>query len=97
MPKNIEPDFEDLLEEAAKSTGVELVNGAKEVAAYAAQRAAVLATLVGRPGYQQAVIAERDNVALFAGVSGVDKADAGQQRLIGIIQGALALGAKALV
>lgn len=96
MSKTIETDLEHLLETAVRETGVELTQGSKEVATYAAQRAVFLAGLVGRPGYQQAVIAERDNVALFAGISGVNAADGAQQKLIGVIQGALALGARAL-
>lgn len=89
-------DLEQLLESAVKDTGVELSNTTAEVAQYTLQRSEFLATVVGQPGYQLAVIAERDNVALFAGLNFVAKADAAQQRFIGVIQGALAIAATAI-
>ena len=76
--------------------GAELRFNSTEVADYAAQRAAFLSTLVGQPGYQEAVIAERDNVALKMGTSAVSTATAADARLLGIVQGVLGLGARAL-
>jgi hypothetical protein len=93
----LEQDFEDVLTQALKDTKLDFDFSVKEVAVYAAQRAAFLATVVGQLGYEQAVIAERDNVALYAGLKSVEMADASQQRLIGVIQGALSFGAKLAV
>lgn len=90
-------DLEQLLESVAKEAKLDLDTSSKEVAAYAVQRAAVLATQIGLPGYQQSVIAERDNVALFAGLHAVGLADKGQAHLVSVIQGALAMAARALV
>lgn len=78
-----------LLEAAAKETGLELVKTAAEVTAYAAQRALHLASIVGESGYDEALTAEADSVALFAGIHAVKAADAADARLLGIIQGAL--------
>lgn len=87
-------EFVSSMQALLDSAGVELANSSEDVARYALQRATFLATVVGRPGYSMAVIAERDNVALYAGISGVALADANQTRLIGIIQGALSIGAQ---
>ena len=40
-------------------------------------------------GYHEALIAESDSVALFAGIHAVKSADAADARLLGIIEGAL--------
>lgn len=92
----MEETLKNLLESALEETGADLEATTSEVALYAAQRTAVLATLVGLNGYEQAVIAERDNVALRAGLSAVSVADAARERLLGVIQGALFLGAQML-
>lgn len=93
-PENL--NLEDLLKNSAEELGLEIKGGAKALAAYAAERTSYLSLLVGQPGFEQAVVAERANVALRAGILAIDTADAAQSRFIGVIQGALSIGAKAL-
>lgn len=89
-------NLSDLLEESAKELGLEIKGGAQALAVYAAERTSYLSLLVGQPGFEQAVVAERANVALRAGIAAIDTADAAQSRFLGVIQGALSIGAKAL-
>ncbi len=67
---------------------------AEEVAQYTAERTTVLATLVGLPGYAQAVVAERDNIVAFAAIQAADEASLARERLISIIQGAIFMAAR---
>lgn len=92
----MEQEFKDLLESFLEETGAQLSADAQEVVAYMDERAAHLSTLVGQPGFQMAVAAERDSVAIKASIEVMDNADAVDQRFVGLIQGALAIGAKAL-
>lgn len=89
-------ELRDLMEDAACELGWELPNNLHEVTLYAAERTAFLSTLVGQPGFGEATRAERDSVALKAGIKVVAAADAMDARVVGIIQGVLVLGAKAL-
>ena len=91
MP-NIKDDFEMLLTSVVKGTSI----SAAKVAAYASDQAVSLSGLVGQPGYQEAVIAARDNVALQAGIYASEQADATDSRIIGVLEGALFMGAKVL-
>ena len=86
-------EFEQLLSSLLDDTEENLAHSTQEIAAYAAERTAVLAILVGQVGYAQAVVVERDNVALFAGLEAVSNADGFRDRLLGAIQGALFLAA----
>ena len=88
--------FEALLSSLVSGTGQDLAKSGREIAAYAAQRTAILATLVGQVGYDQALIVERDNVALFAGLQAVSNADGLRDRILGALQGALFMAAGAL-
>lgn len=89
-------DFLDLVVNAAKETGVELATDASEIAAYAADRSRHLSSIVGQEGFREALIAERDNVALKAGIAAVDAAEAADRRILGVLEGGLSLGARAL-
>lgn len=89
-------DFEAIIEQAVRDTGVSLKTSTKELALYADDQAARLLSLVGQAGYDEAVIAARDNVVLRAGIASVDQADALQARFIGVLQGALGMAAKLL-
>jgi hypothetical protein len=89
-------DFETLLRQTGRELNVRLRADAAAVAIYASQRAAYLSSLVGQKGFDEALIAERDSVALKAGVSAVASADAFDARVVGIIQSVLLLGANAL-
>jgi hypothetical protein len=90
-------DYKDLLEDALEETGLALKQRAQSIAVYMAERAAHLATIAHEPGFEQAVRAERNSVALRAGLSMSAEAESLDQRIIGIIQGALRIGAAALV
>lgn len=81
--------FKNLLSSLLEGTGQDLAQSSQKIATYAAERTAILATLVGQVGYEQAVIVERDNIALFAGLEAVSNADGLRDRILGAIQGTL--------
>lgn len=87
----------ETLETALNELGAEMKGSAQVVAAYAAERAAFLSTLMGQPGYEEAVLAERDSVAIRAGIATAAQADAVEQRMLGVLQGILQVGASILV
>lgn len=67
-----------------------------ELATYASERAAQLSLAVGEPGYDEALKAARDSLALKAGVAAVEQADEADFHVIGLIGGALAFAARVL-
>lgn len=67
-----------------------------ELAAYAAERAQALSMSVGQPGYDEALVAARDSIALKAGIAVVEEADDVDLGLLGVIAGALAFAARML-
>ena len=79
------------LDAALRETGAQLQRSTADVAAYTASRAAHLAAIAGQPGVDEAVIAERDAVWLYAAGRAVASADAADARVIGLIHGALAV------
>lgn len=89
--------IKETLDTALDEIGVDLKQETAAIAAYAAERATFLASIVGQPGYAEAVRAERDNVALRAGIATVAQATSAEQRLLGVLQAALQMGAAALV
>ena len=96
MSQTFTDKLRDAIAASLRETGGSLKTSSAEVAAYAATRAAHLATISNEPGFDEALIAERDNVLAFAGVSAVRNADAVDARIIGLIHGALAVGVAAL-
>ena len=80
--------FEDLFNSMLLNAQVSV----EEVAQYANERAAVLKTLVGQPGYELALIAERDNIALKAGISAFGEENTIHEQM-GMVEGALRLAA----
>lgn len=92
----VSSDISDLLKSAQRELKQDLSQSTQAVAFYATQRAALLASNVGQPGFELALRAERDNVALYAGIETTRMADEAQQRFLGILEGSLALGARAL-
>lgn len=68
----------------------------EDVKQYSAQSMARLATLVGQPGYELAVEAERDIVAIKIGMRIAKDADLGDIKALGMIEGALRMGAGVL-
>lgn len=93
---NTQETFKSMLDDVVKETGVQLKEAPAQLALYMAERASHLATLTLEPGFDQAVIAERNSVALRAGLTAHDQAVALDWRIIGIIQGALRVAAVAL-
>lgn len=90
-------ELEQLLRSSARELGVELKADVASLSLLASQRAAHLATLIGQPGFAEAVAAERDVLALRAGISAVRAADRMDQRILGILQTVLTIGARALL
>lgn len=89
--------FQESLEAAAKRLGISSALELSGVATYAAERMQHLSTLVGDPGYEQALAAEVDAVALRAGIAAVDAGDAADRELFGVIFGSIAMGTRLLV
>lgn len=91
----------NLLVSATAEAGVTLEGTPEQLADYVAERAAHLAAMAHEPGFAQAVTAERDNVMLRVAIVGAQAGDQADQvmraRLSGLMQGALALGAQAIV
>lgn len=81
--------FDDVDENAKKALD--------DAARYAAERAAHLSLLVGQPGFEEAVVAERDNVSMHAGLLAVAQADALDQKVLGTLQGGLFFAARLLM
>lgn len=95
-PKAITDSFLQLLEQAAEDTGADLKGRAAELATYASTRAQHLSTLVGDPQFPRALADERDNFVLKCGVSAVNAGDSTDNRIRGIVQGALGMAARLL-
>jgi len=93
----ISTEFVDLIKQTSREFGEELKVDAEYLKVYFEGRMIHLQTLVGQKGFTQALIAERDNVALTAAGRAIDRADAFDNRILGIVQGALSIGIKALV
>ncbi|MCI0588934.1 MAG: hypothetical protein L0323_19095 [Planctomycetes bacterium] len=68
-----------------------------EVRAYAEARARHLATLAGKPGFGEALVAERDNVALFAGIAESDSDEELRGRIAAVVQRALVCAVAAMI
>lgn len=91
-----------LFADALSEVRVDLAAAANldSVAQYASERAAHLSTLVDQPGFEQAVRAERDAVMLQLANTIVKRADVAdrlaRERLTGLVQGSLAMGARLL-
>lgn len=97
---NTKQEFENLLSSTLEELGQDLKNTDNTKAAVAifmAERAEHLATIASEPGFDRAVIAERNSVALLAGLSVSEAASAFDQRLVGLIGGALRIAAIALI
>ena len=93
---NASTSISDLLKNALRETGRDAQANLDEVRVYTAQRLIHLATCVGQPGYEEALVAEKDNVLLKAGIAAVNVADAADAKIIGIVVGAMSVGAHAI-
>lgn len=85
----MDTDFEELLRAELRATRTDLADGADELVRYMAERAAHLTTLAGQPGFHRAVVAERNAVALKAGLDATLQAEAADARIVGVITGIL--------
>tara|TARA_R110000822_G_scaffold120633_3_gene254144 strand:- start:7173 stop:7460 length:288 start_codon:yes stop_codon:yes gene_type:complete len=94
---NVAEEFLALIEDAVAETGTDLAETKELVAGYMAERATHLSTIAHEPGFGQAVIAERNNVAMRAGLAISADAAAVDNRWIGMIGGALRIAAIALI
>jgi hypothetical protein len=88
--------FKSLLESTSSRLGVTLTERTDEAGDYARRRMLFLASIIDEPGFDMALMAERDNVAMKAGIATAAVADAADLELRGMILGALSIGAKAL-
>jgi len=86
-------DFKDLVSVTVKS----FEGDVDKLSLYAAERTIHLSLMLGESGYDEAVIIERDNIAMKAGILATDQADLFDQRLLGVIHGAIRIGALAIV
>ncbi len=83
-----------------KSEGVaardDLVQAADRVADYAVEQSEQLVPLVADAGFMLAVTAAAQNVLMRAGLKLTAQADAADARFVGLLEGALAIGTRAL-
>lgn len=94
----VKNEVEFLLRTAAAEYGKSVEKKAEAIAAYTAQRAAHLALIgPGESGFAEALKAECQAVALFAGLQAVHSGDELDARLMGILQSALTFGARLLL
>lgn len=96
-PMSFESSFQQLLEDAGRQAGVDAITDLDGVVTYAANRARALQAVVGQPGYNEAVIATADAVALRAGLQAVSLAEGLDMKILGIIEGGLRIGISALI
>ena len=86
-------DFEDLLKSTLGELGVNLSVTTSELATLVREQSAKLALAQGEPGFEEVLVAARDNIALKAGLALHEQARGADQRIIGLIHGALGVGA----
>lgn len=89
--------LKQLLADALSQTGADLTASGQAIAQLTTIRASELSVLVGQPGYEQAVVAARDEIALAAGLAAVSNVDAATSRVLSIVQGGLMMLAGAAV
>ncbi|MCK5131716.1 MAG: hypothetical protein KAR40_06135 [Candidatus Sabulitectum sp.] len=90
---SLKDEIKNLLQSTLDSAGAKLKGDVDELAIYTAERAVALQMVAGLPGFDQAVIAERDNVMLKASILVTEGADHADQLVMGVITGALHIAA----
>ena len=88
--------FKKLLKDTAEEFETEIKADLNSLAVYTSEQITLLTKAVGQPGFDEALIAARNSIALHAGISATRQADAADQRILGIIQAVLALGVSAI-
>lgn len=95
-PLDLKGQFLELLKSNGVAARDDLVNAAERVSEYAAEQALQLAPLVADAGFMLAVGAAAENVLMRSGLRIVAQADATDARFVGLLEGGLAIGARAL-
>lgn len=92
-------EFEKMIELLVKEFGDSMGESREAIANFAMQRTLALAEILGsgEPGYEEAFIAARDSVVLFAGLKIGEEAEAADQVMLGAFTGAIHFAAIALV
>jgi len=95
MSENIDmgQQFFDTLLEPLRALGINLTDAGATVKVHAAESMAKLATLAGQAGYEMAVEAERDSVLAKSGIELAKAADGADAKALGLVEGALRMGA----
>lgn len=95
---NTRAEFQAMFDEALTRLGNNISTSTDSLAVYASERADHLSSILtnNEPGFDKAVVAARDNVALKAGLAVGQAAGAVDREWIGLIAGGLRLAAAAL-
>lgn len=88
--------FGEIIEGCIADFSGSVGDGIDALREYAAKRTLHLASIVDQPGYEYAVRIEVQNVAMKAAQLAVNTADGFDRTLIGVVTGALRIGAAAL-
>lgn len=94
--KSLGSELVAMLETAYKDEGRSIAFDTKALATYAAEEAKVLSLAISEPGFDQAIKAARDNLAMKAGLAAVVVGDRADARFYGILEGGLAIAARAI-
>lgn len=87
-------DLNDTLAAAARRLEIELKTDSEELRQMGAQLIIDLGMAVGEPGYEEAVLAARDTIALQVGLDAASAGDLADAEVRGIIFGFLVAAAK---
>lgn len=86
----LKKEFEGLMKDTFGGLGKELkFTTFEELALFMEERTLHLAGIVEEPGYPDAVLAERDAIAIKAGIVTTRAGSLVDQRILGVISGAL--------
>lgn len=96
--ERIGEDLVGLIVDQAREVGQAVADDLDAVALYASQRADHLSLVLasGEPGFEDALVAERDNVVLRAAVASVERADDLDSRILTVASRAIRIAATAL-
>lgn len=94
---NVAEEFRRTLVDAGNRLGAEFGDGLAEIEPFVQQQLELLSRTVDEPGYETALVSARNSVALRLGIQAVDAGDAVDREIIGLITGALAIGARAVL
>lgn len=95
--KLIGEDILSELRQQAMDVGQSLTGSLEEVGEYIGERVAHLSTVVGEPGFREALTAERDSICLKAAGRAVIEADLLDARLLASAQTGLMVASRLLV